>query len=72
MKWWWHGKEGIHMSEDDFFDMLEYSLCADFVEFLEVIEGKGYYIPFISTINYLTHPVSRNTFNVREFNNLKN
>jgi hypothetical protein len=72
MKWWWHGKDGVSMSDDDFFEMLDEGLCAEFVEYLEVTEGKGYYIPFITTMNYLTHPVSRNSLGVKDLSKLKN
>jgi hypothetical protein len=72
MKWWWSDKNGESMTEDDFFEMIELSLCSDFIEYLEVLENKGYYIPFITTINYLTHPVSRNVFKIKEYTNLKN
>jgi len=73
MMWWWEGKEGVKMSEDEFFELLEYSLCSDFVEYLEIIEGKGYYIPFVTTINYLTHKASKAAFLPREdYSKLKN
>jgi hypothetical protein len=72
MKWWWSGKDGDSMSEDDFFEMIENSLCADFIEYLEVIENKGYYIPFITTINYLTHPSSKKSLGIKEYLNLSN
>lgn len=72
MKWWWSGKEGMSMSEDEFFELLEYSLCSDFVEYLEIFEGKGYYIPFVTTVNYLTHPSSRNAFNIVDYTKLIN
>lgn len=60
------------MSEDDFFDLLEYSLCADFVEYLELVEGKGYYIPFVTTINYLTHQSSKASLKLKDYSNLIN
>jgi hypothetical protein len=72
MKWWWNDKNGESMTEDDFFEMIELSLCSDFIEYLEVLENKGYYIPFITTVNYLTHPVSRKAFKIKEYTNLKN
>jgi len=72
MKWWWSGKEGVNMSEDEFFELLEYSLCSDFVEYLEIVEGKGYYIPFITTINYLTHPSSKKLIKAQDYTNLIN
>lgn len=72
MKWWWYGKDGVSMSEDDFFEMLDKSLCSEFVDYLEIVEGKGYYIPFITTMNYLTHTVSRNSLGIKDLSKLKN
>lgn len=72
MMWWWQGKEGVKMSEDEFFELLEYSLCSDFVDYLEIVEGKGYYIPFITTVNYLTHTATRNSLNIKDYGKLKN
>jgi|LakMenE01Jun11ns_1017448.scaffolds.fasta_scaffold9683149_2 hypothetical protein len=72
MKWWWSGKDGVSMAEDDFFEMIEYSLCADFVEYLEIVEGKGFYIPFITTMNYLTHPSSKKSLGIQDYSNLSN
>lgn len=72
MKWWWCGEDGVSMSDDDFFEMLDKGLCSEFVEYLEIVEGKGYYIPFITTINYLTHPVSRNSLGIKDLSKLKN
>lgn len=72
MMWWWQGKEGVKMSEDEFFELLEYSLCSDFVEYLEIVEGKGYYIPFVTTINYLTHTASRSALKLKDLSKLKN
>ena len=46
------------MSEEDFFDMLEISLCSDYAEYLQV-DVNVCCIPFITTLNYLTHPASR-------------
>jgi hypothetical protein len=66
MMWWWSNIKGETMSEDDFFEMLDNGLCAEFVEFLEIVEGKGYYIPFITTASYLTHPASRKSLNIKE------
>lgn len=74
MKWWWIGseKEGKSMSEDDFFELLEYSLCSDFVEYLEIVSEKGYYIPFVTTVNYLTHQSSRVALKIRDYTKLVN
>jgi hypothetical protein len=72
MKWWWSGKDGVSMDEDDFFEMVEYSLCADFIEYLEIVEGKGFYIPFITTMNYLTHPSSRKSVAIKDYSKLSN
>jgi hypothetical protein len=67
MMWWWSdGNE--KMTEEDFFDMLDNGICSDFVDFLEIYEGKGYYIPFITTSSYLTHPASRKALNIKEKN----
>lgn len=60
------------MSEEEFLDLMENSLCADFVEFLEIFEGKGYYIPFITTVNYLTHPSSKASLKIKDNSKLKN
>lgn len=72
MKWWWYGNDGVSMSEDDFFEMLDKGLCAEFVDYLEIVEGKGYYIPFITTMNYLTHSVSRNSLAIKDLSKFKN
>lgn len=72
MKWWWSGKDGVSMSEDEFFELLDESLCADFVEYLELLDGKGYYIPFVTTINYLTHPTSKSALKIKDYSKLKN
>ena len=72
MKWWWSGKEGVTMKDEEFFQLLEEGLCSEFVEYLEVIEGLGYYIPFITTVNYLTYPTSRAAFNIKDYSKLKN
>lgn len=72
MKWWWKDNEGIKMSEEEFLDLMENTLCADFVEYLEINEGKGYYIPFITTTNYLSHPVSKSALKTKDYSKLKN
>ncbi len=66
MMWWWSDVKDETMSEDDFFDMLENGICSDFVEYLEIYEGKGYYIPFITTTSYLTHPASRKSLSIKD------
>ena len=68
MMWWWSDK-GEKMSEEDFFDMLDKGVCSEFVDFLEIYEGKGYYIPFITTISYLTHHASRKALNIKNEKN---
>ena len=72
MKWWWSGKQGSTMTDDEFFDLLDNSLCSQFTEYLELYEGLGYYIPFITTINYLTHPISKSTFKIKDYSKLIN
>ena len=74
MKWWWMGfeKEGRSMSEDEFFELLEYSLCSDFVDFLEIVTNKGYYVPFVTTSGYLTHPTSRVSLKIKDYSGLIN
>jgi hypothetical protein len=72
MKWWWSGQTGETMTEDEFLELMDNSLCSDFVDFLEVIENKGYYIPFITTVNYLTHSVSRSSLKIKDYSKLKN
>lgn len=72
MKWWWSGQTGETMTEDEFLELIDNSLCSDFVDFLEVIENKGYYIPFITTVNYLTHSVSRSSLKIKDYSKLKN
>ncbi|NDC29911.1 MAG: hypothetical protein EBZ58_03010 [Bacteroidetes bacterium] len=72
MKWWWSGKESVTMTEKDFFDLLDEGLCSEFVDYLEIVEGMGYYIPFITTMNYLTHPTSKAAFKIKDYSKLKN
>lgn len=74
MKWWWMGyeKEGRSVSEDEFFDLLDHGIISEFVEFLEIVTNKGYYIPFITTSNYLTHPTSRVSLKIKDYSSLIN
>lgn len=72
MMWWWQGKEGSKMTEEEFFELIEFSLCSEFAEYLEIYEGKGYYIPFITTVNYLTHPSSKAALNAVDYSKLLN
>ena len=66
MMWWWSDVKDETMSEDDFFDMLENGICSHFVEYLEIYEAKGYYIPFITTASYLSHPASRKSLSIKD------
>lgn len=50
------------MTEEDFFQLLDNGICSDFADYLELVDGKGYYIPFVTTINYLTHPTTKAAF----------
>lgn len=46
--------------KDDTFDVPADSICQDYMEYLDVIsDGSGYYIPFITTVNFLTHTEAR-------------
>lgn len=60
MIWYWFLDYSEKLSEQDFFELLDTGLCSQFVEFLEIYEGKGYYIPFVTTSGYLSHTSSRN------------
>jgi hypothetical protein len=62
MKWWWSGKDGVKMTEEEFFELLDDGICSEFSDFLELLEGKGYYIPFVTTVNYLSHPTTKSAF----------
>lgn len=57
---------------DAFFEMMERSICGDFVEYMEFLDGIGCYIPFVTTVNYLTHPSSRKAFDIVDYTKLKN
>lgn len=48
--------------------MIEKSLCCEFIKYTELIDGIGCYIPFITTIDYLSHIDSRKLMNI-EINN---
>lgn len=64
------------MTEDEdldaFLQMMEETLCADYLDYMEMIEGVGFYIPFITTLNYLTHPSSRKAIVLKDYSKLKN
>ena len=46
--------------KDDVFDLPEDSICKEYLEYLDIIsDGSGYYIPFITTHNFLTHTEAR-------------
>jgi hypothetical protein len=63
------------LSDDDldaFLEMIEHTLCSDYLDYMEMIDGVGFYIPFITTLNYLTHPVSRKALKLKDYTKLKN
>jgi hypothetical protein len=62
MKWWWSERNFETLTETEFFDLLEYTLCANFVEYLDIIGEKGYLIPFVATTGLLSHKASRSSF----------
>lgn len=56
----------LDLDEDsDLIDALENSICAEYMEYLELLEGVGYYIPFVTTINYLTHAESKKALGIK-------
>lgn len=55
-----------------FIELMEKTLCSDFIDYMELYEGVGYYIPFITTINYLTHAESRKALKLKDLSKLKN
>ena len=57
---------------DEFIELMQKTLCADFVDYLEIYEDSGYYIPFITTVNYLTHSESRKALKLKDLSKLKN
>jgi hypothetical protein len=57
---------------DQFIEMIEKTLCADFIEYMELVEGIGFYIPFITTVNYLSHPESRKHLKIKDYSKLLN
>ena len=63
-------------TEDDeleaFFQMMENTVCSDYIDFMEFIDGLGCYIPFITTVNYLTHSETRKAFKLKDYTKLKN
>lgn len=44
------------------FEVPEDSICTKYLDFLDTVDGIVYYIPLITTIDYLTYPESKKMF----------
>lgn len=63
------------MSEDDidaFVSLLEGTICSDYIDYMEMLEDVGLYIPFMTTIDYLSHPLVRKTLGIKNYFKLLN
>lgn len=63
------------MSEDDidaFVRLLEDTICADYIDYMELLEGVGLYIPFMTTNDYLSYPSARKILKIKDYYKLLN
>jgi hypothetical protein len=53
---------------DEYIYLMEDTICRDYIDYIDYIEtdnGIGYCIPFLTTINYLSHHESRKSLNIK-------
>lgn len=50
------------IKKSESFSLPEDSICTKYKEYLDTIDGMVYFIPFITTIDYLTHYESKRVF----------
>lgn len=50
------------IKKSESFLLPEDSICSEYMEYLDTIDGKIYFIPFITTVDYLTHHETRKMF----------
>ena len=62
---------------DDFISLMEHTICADYIDYMDYIENNGgitFCIPFFTTTNYLGHPESQKSLkiSVKDYYKYKN
>lgn len=57
---------------DLFLELMEQTSCSEYLDFIDLLEGIGFFIPFLTTIGYLSHPESRKNLKLKDYTKLKN